>query len=525
MVYPNNSFQQNSLEQCGILFSEADLNLYNKNAFRILGVPVNACSRQINRESQKLYFLADTDNRNDTQEDIIFPLTPLPDQETIRNALQRLRDPKLRLIDEFFWFWPTWSSQSNINEIFISNMKAGAYRQILENGKHITDPITCHNLAVLSHALAIEMEREIQLEDLTEEQKKEKTFYWNYAYSKWKICLEPEAVWSAMRDRVREINDPRLTTGFVRRIRSALPVILLLINVKRCIQALESGDPAETDSHFQLIHNAGMDSAHIHEAIQRGCAPIREQLKIQCQAIKSKLEDKTEDVETRLQMFLAQTHLPLSVINVVTKKGTPYRETVNNDVAQTILECLIAASQDIKESKKTIELLQQAYAIAETESVRQRILDNIRLLKDRMECVPCWFCDDYLARGATNLRWTIRSKENGEPVTIEIPRCARCQNAHQRIRQWTAVGNCIGGGSAIALAWFALGSLTGSAFWITLFFCAALGIALGSVIGRAIGRKRFPDWIKPESAKEEFPAARKHFKEQWNQDGQPESIG
>src|SRR5207237_1230989 len=43
-------------------------------------------------------------------------LVPAPDVDAVRHAIERLRDPETRLVDEFFWFWPETSATETPDE-------------------------------------------------------------------------------------------------------------------------------------------------------------------------------------------------------------------------------------------------------------------------------------------------------------------------------------------------------------------------------------------------------------------------
>lgn len=96
--------------------------LYRQNAFRLTGLATDASYREVKTRLEELRALA--------------RLGQLPDaaldEETIRGAGQRLKDPERRLLEEIFWIWPERAEQQEI--------------------------VAEHNLAVRAHSEALEME-------------------------------------------------------------------------------------------------------------------------------------------------------------------------------------------------------------------------------------------------------------------------------------------------------------------------------------------------------------------------------
>ena len=88
-----------------VLLGAASPDLFRLNAFRITGLAVDATASQINRQVEKLR-LAEKFGAASQRPRRAFALDPPPDAEQLRAALQRLHDPEVRLVDEFFWFWP-----------------------------------------------------------------------------------------------------------------------------------------------------------------------------------------------------------------------------------------------------------------------------------------------------------------------------------------------------------------------------------------------------------------------------------
>src|SRR5262249_34753933 len=133
------------------LLDVATKDLYRKNAFRITGLPVDATARDIGKHAEKLKVLAELGQ--DPQPNAAFPLRPSPTVEDIRDAIQRLKDPEKRLIDEFFWFWPENFGESR-SDAGIQALEKGdldtAVAIWMSKRKHpVEGVVATHNLALI----------------------------------------------------------------------------------------------------------------------------------------------------------------------------------------------------------------------------------------------------------------------------------------------------------------------------------------------------------------------------------------
>src|ERR1700741_1326695 len=90
---------------CVPLLDVAHLNIYRENAFRITGLPVDATIKEIARHADMLKQMEELGYGEKANPGAL-ALDPPPNIEQIREAIQRLKEPERRLIDEFFWFWP-----------------------------------------------------------------------------------------------------------------------------------------------------------------------------------------------------------------------------------------------------------------------------------------------------------------------------------------------------------------------------------------------------------------------------------
>src|SRR5205823_2907170 len=134
---------------------------YLVSPFRIAGLPVNATAREVARQFERIRIHEKWGQATGAGLEL-FPLQPPPTRELLREAQERLRDPESRFTDEFFWFWPEQFGQSRpdgpLALLAAGNIQGACEaweRAIEEPGRN---GWARHNLAVLAHLLALDLE-------------------------------------------------------------------------------------------------------------------------------------------------------------------------------------------------------------------------------------------------------------------------------------------------------------------------------------------------------------------------------
>src|SRR4051812_31787888 len=126
-----------------LLLHAVSPGMYGSNAFRVLGLPVDASPQQVNRHAQKLVTAAKFGGDPRTLMNGVLPPDRPPDEEAIQNALQQVRDPVQRLIHELFWFWPL---STGADDAALGALRRGDYRAAMaawnQHEEATRDPVT-----------------------------------------------------------------------------------------------------------------------------------------------------------------------------------------------------------------------------------------------------------------------------------------------------------------------------------------------------------------------------------------------
>src|SRR5262249_38623914 len=145
------------------------------NAFRITGLPVDATLRDIGKQAERLKLLAELGQ--DPQSNVAMPLRPSPTVDDIRDAIQRLKDPEKRLIDEFFWFWPQKFGESRsdaaIKALEEGNLESAADIWMSKRKDPTEGVAATHNLALIFHVSALDWENKCLTADIDANRRKQ----------------------------------------------------------------------------------------------------------------------------------------------------------------------------------------------------------------------------------------------------------------------------------------------------------------------------------------------------------------
>jgi hypothetical protein len=356
--------------------------LYRLNAFRITELPVDSTQRDIQRQVEKIQMEERLGVKQGSSCRLL-ALNPPPDIYMLQEAIQRLNDPERRLIDEFFWFWPHQLGQGRGDTALLvlseGNIRKAAEMWIKQENYYSENNVSMHNMAVLYHAAALDLETSDNSKPLSEENIKIRNLYWESAFRRWKTLLNHEGFWSRLTARIRDFDDPRLTTGTARKIRSSLPLALLLINAQLALQAAKNGDLSEVNRQLNNMKISGFNSDIIEEALTRKAEPTREQIKILC---KNAEQDATGNPIIAQKQLIEQTATLLMILDTLLPLGSPTRDGAHDQIALQALSCLLVFINKTENWQVPLVQIKKILPLAASKSVRKKIRDNMEIINN-----------------------------------------------------------------------------------------------------------------------------------------------
>lgn len=364
-----------SASRCEALLVASHLGIYRENTFRITGLPVEATEREVKRQADKLKMLEDLGREPESRH--AYPLQPPPTADQIRAAIQRLRNPEQRLIDEFFWFWPERFGEGGSDpamQSFLSGDAGTAMGIWQERAADTPNGAAArHNLAILYHLVALDW-TEVDLCQPVDAEREEKIqHYWKESFSWWEVVATDPEIWSKVKERIAALGDPRLKSGFARRMETALPEALDKINAEIALRFAEASrlDLAEMHIRFMNETHQGLDDVEKTSALVLN--PTRRRIQ---QHISASRDQAKSDSKSGL---VAATHLigtcdPLQKLFELFHGSDSYHKTeLFDEVAAAAFDCCVSYSKATKDHASSNNLLRQALEFATSVELRQRI--------------------------------------------------------------------------------------------------------------------------------------------------------
>lgn len=509
---------------CIKLFELATPELYRQNAFRVLGLPVNATMRDIKRRQTKLKMKERLGMNSADEHYGYLSLNPPPEKDDIAKAVQRLQDPEDRLLDELFWFWPRelGSPDDDGLELLANNHLSKAislWSKYEERGT--VSKVSTHNLAVLYHAIALDLEREATKRALKEKEMGMYRLYWKRAYRRWERLFDDESFWSRLTARIRMLNDPRLTTGTARRIRKCLPKTLLLVNARLALHAAENGKKKKIQRHIMLMQKSGLGQGLVNEALLDSLSNIRQRLKIIYSLVETKSTENPKKADKVASQLIKDVKPLLLIIDQLLPENDIVNRSVHNQIATSVIRCQIEYGVSTKDWKTSLKLLETALPLAGSESVRLNIQENIKIVSDNIKYMTCFFCERNPGDDSATVEVAMHGDVNQDyfqnritwnHTKVKVPRCSKCMSYHKMISNWKTAW-AIGGGIIGGVIGLIITRV--SEFPCAIFLMPIILAAIGALIGSVVAKSKIPYDIKPLKDNTKFHGVKELLSQNW----------
>ena len=381
------SSRQRGSSACLPLIEAATKDLFRKNAFRITGLPVDATAREEAKHNDKIKQLAELEKDPHTQ-GAAFPIKPPPNLDEIREAIQKLKDPEKRLIDEFFWFWPEefGNSQADpaMRALSIGDLETASQIWSGKEEQPIGGLVAKHNLALVFHISALDWENYSARNEVDAERRQKISDYWKGAFKRWELLVNDEQFWDKVTTRIRQLNEPNLQPGFARRMRATLPEALGKINAELAVVFAQLGKIENARFHIRLMRETHQGQDNVEKIAELVLTPARNRLKEQIQRAKQSAQQNPAAAHEAARILIDHAHPLLEVFDLFFGEQEHFQKELFDEVANTAVNCLVAYQRKTGDNEQFVKLLERALRLAESIEVRQRIEENIGIGKGNL---------------------------------------------------------------------------------------------------------------------------------------------
>lgn len=420
------------------LLQLATPELYERNAFRLLELPVQASERELARRREVMERAAANRLPTPPGPARVLPREPAPDEHEVREAGHALLDAERRLAHEFFWFWPLRAEEAR-DDAALARLAAGDADAAAALWQQDGGAVARHNLAVLGHLQVLALERALAEDGAATSASlvARAGRLWADVDAHWRAAAGDEALWDRLLARIRAIDDASLKTGAARRLRQALPGALALVLARTALRALERGRPDDAQRLARGLHAAGAEAGATDEGLRRAIEPLRALLKSLRETAERAAEADEATADRAAEQLLDRAAAPLAGIDLLLPEAHPARGAEHDLLAQRALACQVTFGNRTGRHARSLELLDRITGLAASAGVKERLARERRTVAENLEGSLCWSCgcnpgDEALAvpvpmhgdvqREATSegLRTTWRH------LTIKVPRCRQC---------------------------------------------------------------------------------------------------
>ena len=374
--------------ECKPLIAAVNKDLFRKNAFRITGLPVDATPREASRHVDELKMHVEL-GKMPHKHKTAYPLDPPPNLDDIREAIQKFKDPEKRLIDEFFWFWPEDFGDSK-SDLACQALAQGdtAKANDIWRTRIKEEPqgiVPKHNLAVSYLLTAIQMEYKALGHKIPEDRRREITDIWKSAIRKWSRIAEDDKLWEKVAERIRQLNEANLPTGFARRMRTSFPEAFHAINVELVLDLAKSGNVDIAKQYLQYLREHSHRPHELGHSADRVLLPAKNRLQEQIRHAVDRAEKNPGDAVNAAHELLKQSHATLELFDIFYGENSDERHELYDEVATICNRLLIAYQKATDDNQTCLEILRLVLPFVTSTELRTQIEENIQILNKNIE--------------------------------------------------------------------------------------------------------------------------------------------
>ncbi|MBD0735321.1 hypothetical protein [Streptomyces sp. CBMA29] len=401
-------------------------DLYRNNAFRVTGLPTDASPSRVRRAREEALLVnrlpaAGSGRGTGRLRDHAEAETAgtAPGGEAMRAAYEVLRDPVARLVHELLWIWgpevPPAQGESG------HDAAVRAHQDALEGeatGPHAPDPARARQLDAL----------------------------WERGLDAWATVLAGHEFWDHAKRRVADIEDPRLTTGTVRRLRERLPRHIVAAGAEVGLRAARAQAQAEAQasdspppvppprrppSHapgarlaapsagtarpaapdslaalrriVALLHASPFPAEVVTDALREVARPAERTVRAACTTARDTVSAHEEQGGTEGTELLEHTAEPLLLVQVLLGPEGSLTAALCEEVGAALNQCAVAHYHATETTRTALFLLDRASDLARVRRTRELIEKNIDVIGHSDTAVPTGPSDElqpYLRRMA-----------------------------------------------------------------------------------------------------------------------------
>jgi hypothetical protein len=365
---------------CPPLMAACNLSLYEKNIFRVTELPVDATAKDVSRQAQKQQMLAEMGGGSSSVK-APFALRYPPNEDQIREALARMKTPEDRIVDEFFWFWPEEFGNSKSDPAIQAMLTGDSQKaaDIWRAGEKEGSYTAIHNIAIMYHMAAVDWTIHQLKHVNSDESYEEVKGYWDRSFRRWEKVAGMEEIWDCMKHRVRSMDDEALTTGFIRRMRSELPMALDRVNAEAALAFAEMGDMEWAEYHVRLMNETHQGLDDVEATAELVLEPTRKRVRQYVDSAEEKVRGNRAKGAELANQLLGKCRPSMAIYDLFHGKEAHQRADLFDEVAACATSLVISYQIETGDNIRFVEILKTSLDFASSSSLREKIIKNLSI--------------------------------------------------------------------------------------------------------------------------------------------------
>ena len=434
------------------------MHRYQNNAFRILGLLPTVSTADVMRRANEIKVKQSLGIQVAYENDISW-MGPLDRSEgNINNALQRLEDPVLRFKEELSWFWIYADSDKQAIALLSDNKKKSAHdiwcERVVDSSPSGSDKCSAlFNQAILAHSSVIGQELSVKYIEGADEEKRfyakwqdsltcprcRKTYddswkvclqcgvalvngkrqaavkakkrevvlddmhwkNWKYAWNKFLYIVYQDFFWDIINEKIKRINDPRLSENKAKEICAQLIPSIIEPNFIFISQALSSKDYERVRKHSGLINGlnlnlgplsnrSGISPAILNKGLNRILNHHTSYLNSSSQILQNELSESghkasKEDLLKMYYNFSEKTDILVNEADIVDMNNISDFILARDHASKTVRNISIEIHNRLHDYEKAYEIIKKALEYACSTFQKQQCEKDVKVIKAHFE--------------------------------------------------------------------------------------------------------------------------------------------
>ena len=391
-----------------VLFKIAHPDLYERNPFNILNLPVDATAKDIRRRKEDIEAAFDAGTEADEFRGILpgDDNRKTPSRAEIEELFSTLEDPEKRIAYSLFWFWPMEKADTEERRHRSNPNGEFGHRAVIVQWETearlpvestTTGIVARHNLAVFHHMMGLAYERSLKQYDTgTASTPPEVDGHWKSAIYWWNDVSSQSEFWHSISERISALGDPRIDFRFARALKEQFAFAFDQVNVELAIDFAKCGRDVDAKRQTEYMKLSQPDSDDVEGTFDDAFSGLLRQTEAIVKTAREESQKNPKVGLTKANEILSRTREQLRISRIVLQRGTLVRNAICTTVFGGVRTCLIDYGNSTKDWDRCLNLTKELKQLAETDDQCRIVDEDERIIKNNLkqqsESTSCCLC-------------------------------------------------------------------------------------------------------------------------------------